>query len=57
MELWQERQILWNFLEHNLKIITIADLVAYIGKNQVLVERVTKSKMPTKYGDFTIYGL
>ena len=56
MELWQELQILWNFKEHNIKIITIADLVSYRRKNEVLVERVTKAKMPTRYGDFTIYG-
>lgn len=42
--------------EHNLKIITIAELVSYRRKNEVLVERVTKTKMPTRYGDFTIYG-
>jgi len=42
--------------EHKLKIITIADLVSYRRKNEVLVERVAKAKMPTRYGDFTIYG-
>ncbi|PRR84370.1 bifunctional 3,4-dihydroxy-2-butanone-4-phosphate synthase/GTP cyclohydrolase II [Clostridium vincentii] len=42
--------------EHNLKIVTIADLVAYRRKNEVLVERVAKAKMPTRYGEFTIHG-
>ena len=42
--------------EHNLKIITIADLIAYRRKKDKLVERVTVAKMPTKYGEFKIYG-
>lgn len=41
---------------HNLKIITIADLIAYRRHNEKLIERVVVSKMPTKYGDFDIYG-
>lgn len=42
--------------EHNIKIITIADLVSYRRKNEMQVERVAKAKMPTRYGEFTIYG-
>lgn len=42
--------------EHNLKIITIADLIAYRRKNESLIERVVETKMPTKYGEFKIYG-
>lgn len=42
--------------EHNLKIITIADLIAYRRKNEVFVKRVTEAKMPTKYGEFKIVG-
>jgi 3,4-dihydroxy 2-butanone 4-phosphate synthase / GTP cyclohydrolase II len=41
---------------HNLKIITIADLITYRRQNEVLVKRVTQAKMPTKYGEFTIIG-
>ncbi|WP_097026877.1 bifunctional 3,4-dihydroxy-2-butanone-4-phosphate synthase/GTP cyclohydrolase II [Clostridium peptidivorans] len=41
---------------HDLKIITIADLIAYRRHSEKLVERVVKTKMPTKYGDFEIYG-
>lgn len=41
---------------HNLKIITIADLIAYRRHNEKLIKRVVVSKMPTKYGDFDIYG-
>lgn len=42
--------------EHNLKIITIADLIAYRRRNEVFVKRVTEAKMPTKYGEFKIVG-
>lgn len=41
---------------HDLKIVTIADLIAYKRHHEVLVERVTEAKMPTKYGDFRIIG-
>jgi len=42
--------------KHNLKIGTIADLVQYRKEHEVLVECVAKAKMPTRYGEFTIYG-
>ena len=42
--------------EHNLKIISIADLVAYRRKHEKLIERVVEVNMPTKYGDFKMYG-
>ncbi len=42
--------------EHKLKIITIADLISYRRHKEKLVERVVETKMPTKYGEFMIYG-
>ena len=42
--------------KHELKIGTIADLVQYRKEHEVLVECVAKAKMPTRYGEFTIYG-
>lgn len=44
---------------HNLKIITIADLVEYRKKEEAketLIERVVEIKMPTRYGDFKMFG-
>ncbi|MFU0825761.1 bifunctional 3,4-dihydroxy-2-butanone-4-phosphate synthase/GTP cyclohydrolase II [Clostridium sp.] len=41
---------------HGLKIITIADLIAYRRKNESLIERRGSAKMPTKYGEFEIIG-
>lgn len=41
---------------HNLKIITIKDLVEYRKNNECHIERVVETNMPTKYGDFKMYG-
>ena len=40
----------------DLKFITIRDLQNYRKRHEVLVDRVTVTKMPTKYGDFMAYG-
>jgi 3,4-dihydroxy 2-butanone 4-phosphate synthase/GTP cyclohydrolase II len=42
--------------EHNLKIITIADLILYRSKREKLVKRVGMANLPTVYGTFTIIG-
>lgn len=39
-----------------LKFITIKDLQAYRKRKEVLVERVTTTKLPTRYGDFIAHG-
>ena len=41
--------------KHNLKIITVADLIFYRKKNEDLMELYASAKMPTRYGDFTIF--
>jgi len=41
---------------HNLKLITIADLIKYRRRHERLVKRVESVKMPTKYGEFTAVG-
>ncbi|AEF93936.1 3,4-dihydroxy-2-butanone 4-phosphate synthase [Desulfotomaculum nigrificans CO-1-SRB] len=41
---------------HNLKIVTIADLIKYRRKHEKFIRRVEAVKMPTKYGDFTAVG-
>lgn len=40
----------------NLTFITIKDLQNYRKCHEKLVDRVTVTRMPTKYGDFTAYG-
>ncbi|NLK61891.1 MAG: bifunctional 3,4-dihydroxy-2-butanone-4-phosphate synthase/GTP cyclohydrolase II [Fusobacteria bacterium] len=42
--------------EHNLKIISIKDLIAYRRKSEKLVNRVSQAKMPTEFGNFDIYA-
>ena len=42
--------------EHDLKIITIADLIAYRRRKEVYINRAAEAKMPTKYGDFRMVG-
>ena len=42
--------------EKNLKIGSIRDLVEYRKKHEKLIERVSEARMPTKYGEFRIYG-
>jgi 3,4-dihydroxy 2-butanone 4-phosphate synthase/GTP cyclohydrolase II len=39
--------------QYEIKIILIADLIAYRHKHEILVHRVAEAKLPTKYGDFT----
>lgn len=41
---------------HDLKIITIADLIAYRSRRESLVERATAAKMPTRFGEFNMVG-
>ena len=35
-----------------LKIVSIADLIAYRRKNERLIQRVAEAKLPSKYGEF-----
>jgi len=42
--------------EHDLKFITVAQLVAYRLRRTRLVERIATAKLPTEYGDFTMIG-
>lgn len=42
--------------EHDLKIITIADLITYRKLNEVHVKREIETVLPTAFGDFKIYG-
>jgi 3,4-dihydroxy 2-butanone 4-phosphate synthase / GTP cyclohydrolase II len=42
--------------EHQLKIISIADLISYRLKHDRFVRRETITKLPTQFGKFEIYG-
>jgi 3,4-dihydroxy 2-butanone 4-phosphate synthase/GTP cyclohydrolase II len=41
---------------HALKMITVADLIAYRRRHDRLVERVVSTKLPTGFGDFQAVG-
>ena len=38
---------------YGIKIVTIADLIAYRYRHERLVHRVVEAKLPTEYGEFT----
>jgi 3,4-dihydroxy 2-butanone 4-phosphate synthase / GTP cyclohydrolase II len=38
---------------HDIKLITVADLIEYRRRTEKLVERTTTVRLPTRYGDFT----
>jgi len=38
---------------HGLKLVTVADLIAYRRRHERLVERTTSVRLPTAYGEFT----
>ena len=38
--------------KHNVKIISVEDLITYRRKHEKLVERVAEARVPTEYGEF-----
>jgi 3,4-dihydroxy 2-butanone 4-phosphate synthase/GTP cyclohydrolase II len=42
--------------KHGLKMVTVADLIAYRRRNDKLIERVVEAGLPTKFGDFNVVG-
>ena len=42
--------------KHNLKMITVADLIKYRRRNEKLVQRVADARLPTRFGDFRAIG-
>jgi 3,4-dihydroxy 2-butanone 4-phosphate synthase/GTP cyclohydrolase II len=41
---------------HSLKMITVADLIAYRRRHDKLVERVVETRLPTDFGEFDVVG-
>jgi 3,4-dihydroxy 2-butanone 4-phosphate synthase / GTP cyclohydrolase II len=41
---------------HGLKMITVADLIAYRRRHDKLVERVVTTRLPTGFGEFEVVG-
>jgi 3,4-dihydroxy 2-butanone 4-phosphate synthase/GTP cyclohydrolase II len=42
--------------EHDLLLISIADLIRYRRQNEKLVKRIAEARIPTEWGDFTCYA-
>jgi 3,4-dihydroxy 2-butanone 4-phosphate synthase / GTP cyclohydrolase II len=42
--------------KHELKMVTVADLIAYRRRHDKLIERVVEAGLPTKFGDFNVVG-
>ncbi len=42
--------------KHNIKIISIAQLITYRRQKEKLVERVAEALLPTTYGNFTVFA-
>jgi 3,4-dihydroxy 2-butanone 4-phosphate synthase/GTP cyclohydrolase II len=42
--------------KHGLKMVTVADLIAYRRRHDKLIERVVEARMPTRYGVFQVVG-
>lgn len=42
--------------KHDLKIVSVAQLINYRRKNEKLIKQVSKVNMPTAHGDFIMYG-
>ncbi len=41
---------------HGLRMITVADLIAYRRRHDKLVERVVEARLPTEFGEFNVVG-
>ena len=42
--------------KHDLKFVTVAQLIAYRVQKERFVERVVQAKLPTQFGEFEIFG-
>jgi len=41
--------------QHNLKLASIADIVAYRRKTEKLIQYITSAKLPTQFGEFVLH--
>ena len=39
--------------QHNVKIVSVEDLISYRRRHERLIERVAEARVPTEYGEFT----
>lgn len=48
-------QLMKTAKKHDLKIISVKDLIAYRVKKEKLIKKVIVTRLPTRYGDFDIH--
>jgi len=41
---------------HGMKMVTVADLIAYRRRHDKLIERVVETRLPTAFGEFNVVG-
>jgi 3,4-dihydroxy 2-butanone 4-phosphate synthase/GTP cyclohydrolase II len=42
--------------QHNISIVSIADIIRYRRLNEKLIKRITHARLPTEFGEFTVYA-
>jgi 3,4-dihydroxy 2-butanone 4-phosphate synthase/GTP cyclohydrolase II len=42
--------------QHGIKIVTVADIIAYRLRNETFVKRVAEAAFPTEFGDFNLFA-
>ena len=42
--------------KHGISVISIAQLISYRRRTEKLAQKVGEAKLPTKYGEFTVFG-
>ncbi|MCH9634200.1 MAG: Riboflavin biosynthesis protein RibBA [Chlamydiae bacterium] len=52
----KENEILKFADQHNLKVVTIAELIRYRSQKEQLVKRFSQAVIPTEFGSFTAYA-
>ena len=43
-------------IQHNLKILSIAQIIAYRRRFETQVKRIAEARLPTKFGEFKVYA-
>ena len=41
--------------KHNLKLISITELISYVREKKSLIDKIETTKLPTEYGDFMLH--
>jgi len=42
--------------EHDLTLVSVADLIAYRRRSETQIERAAEARIPTRHGEFRAFG-